>query len=130
MDNYGIDLESSWLLHDFVRASSCGTWIINLAFCTKIINYQLINHTWKQIFIFGINFFFQNFCCKYTLHVMIFKYKCALSKLIWTIHFLFNFIFLTSSPLCLAGHSEIAKLPEIKSFWTSTISNADTGRTT
>ena len=37
---------------------------------------------------------------------------------------------LTSSPLWRAGQLLIAKLPEMKSFWTSTMINAETGRTT
>ena len=37
---------------------------------------------------------------------------------------------LTSSPLCCAGQFEIARDPEMKSFWTSTISRAEMGRTT
>ena len=36
----------------------------------------------------------------------------------------------TSDPSCPAGQLLIDKLPEMKSFWTSTIINADTGRTT
>ena len=37
--------------------------------------------------------------------------------------------FLTSSPFCPAGQLMMARLPLMKSFWTSTMMNADCGRT-
>ena len=43
--------------------------------------------------------------------------------------FVCSLFYLTSSPFCPAGQLMMARLPLMKSFWTSTMMNADCGRT-